>query len=172
MFTIAQHDFGQQCPGWNVLFTPWCRTCRVYSERVGAPESCVSTRSLVSYVQDVVNTHPGLAFLREAAEFHSRYITTVSIRAPQPALHPWRAGSEGSVPGLEPSELSERGSAHRQQPADPAGSPRQGGALRLPRVLPCPRPPPLGSVQAQAPQTCTRICMRPWHTCSLIQLQL
>ena len=29
-------------------------------------------------LQDVVNTHPGLAFLKEAAEFHSRYITTVS----------------------------------------------------------------------------------------------
>lgn len=28
-------------------------------------------------VQDVVNTHPGLAFLKEASEFHSRYITTV-----------------------------------------------------------------------------------------------
>ena len=37
--------------------------------------------------QDVVNTHPGLAFLKEAAEFHSRYITTVSaaFAAPQPA---------------------------------------------------------------------------------------
>lgn len=30
-------------------------------------------------VQDVVDTHPGLAFLKEAADFHSRYITTVSI---------------------------------------------------------------------------------------------
>lgn len=28
--------------------------------------------------QDVVDTHPGLAFLKEAADFHSRYITTVS----------------------------------------------------------------------------------------------
>lgn len=28
---------------------------------------------LVSLVQDVVDTHPGLAFLKEAAEFHSRY---------------------------------------------------------------------------------------------------
>lgn len=28
---------------------------------------------LVSMVQDVVDTHPGLAFLKEAAEFHSRY---------------------------------------------------------------------------------------------------
>lgn len=30
--------------------------------------------------QDVVNTHPGLSFLKEASEFHSRYITTVSDR--------------------------------------------------------------------------------------------
>lgn len=27
--------------------------------------------------QDVVNSHPGLAFLKEAPDFHSRYITTV-----------------------------------------------------------------------------------------------
>ncbi|KAF0884509.1 P2R3B phosphatase, partial [Crocuta crocuta] len=32
----------------------------------------------VPFLQDVVNTHPGLAFLKEASEFHSRYITTVS----------------------------------------------------------------------------------------------
>ncbi|XP_037661552.1 serine/threonine-protein phosphatase 2A regulatory subunit B'' subunit beta-like isoform X5 [Choloepus didactylus] len=32
----------------------------------------------VPFVQDVVNTHPGLAFLKDAPEFHSRYITTVS----------------------------------------------------------------------------------------------
>ncbi|XP_059943380.1 serine/threonine-protein phosphatase 2A regulatory subunit B'' subunit beta isoform X4 [Mesoplodon densirostris] len=30
--------------------------------------------------KDVVNTHPGLAFLKEASEFHSRYITTVIQR--------------------------------------------------------------------------------------------
>ncbi|XP_041055813.1 serine/threonine-protein phosphatase 2A regulatory subunit B'' subunit beta isoform X2 [Carcharodon carcharias] len=30
--------------------------------------------------RDVVNTHPGLTFLREAAEFHTRYITTVIQR--------------------------------------------------------------------------------------------
>ncbi|XP_057574913.1 serine/threonine-protein phosphatase 2A regulatory subunit B'' subunit beta [Hippopotamus amphibius kiboko] len=34
----------------------------------------------VPFLQDVVNTHPGLAFLREASEFHSRYITTVIQR--------------------------------------------------------------------------------------------
>lgn len=28
-------------------------------------------------VQDVVDTHPGLTFLKEAIEFHSRYVHTV-----------------------------------------------------------------------------------------------
>lgn len=35
---------------------------------------------LVCMVQDVVDTHPGLAFLKEAAEFHSRYVHTVIAR--------------------------------------------------------------------------------------------
>ncbi|KAL4844160.1 hypothetical protein H8958_007295 [Nasalis larvatus] len=35
---------------------------------------------LVPFLQDVVNTHPGLSFLKEASEFHSRYITTVIQR--------------------------------------------------------------------------------------------
>ncbi|XP_057626861.1 serine/threonine-protein phosphatase 2A regulatory subunit B'' subunit beta isoform X2 [Chionomys nivalis] len=34
----------------------------------------------VPLLQDVVNTHPGLSFLKEAPEFHSRYITTVIQR--------------------------------------------------------------------------------------------
>ncbi|EPY72612.1 protein phosphatase 2A regulatory subunit-like protein, partial [Camelus ferus] len=38
----------------------------------------------VPFLQDVVNTHPGLAFLKEASEFHSRYITTVSIEQARP----------------------------------------------------------------------------------------
>jgi len=29
-------------------------------------------------LQDIVDTHPGLTFLKDAPEFHSRYITTVS----------------------------------------------------------------------------------------------
>ena len=33
----------------------------------------------VPLVQDVVDTHPGLTFLKEAAEFHSRYVHTVTI---------------------------------------------------------------------------------------------
>lgn len=35
---------------------------------------------LVTMVQDVVDTHPGLAFLKEASEFHSRYVHTVIAR--------------------------------------------------------------------------------------------
>ncbi|XP_053942507.1 serine/threonine-protein phosphatase 2A regulatory subunit B'' subunit beta isoform X1 [Cuculus canorus] len=34
----------------------------------------------IPFLQDVVNSHPGLLFLKEAAEFHSRYITTVIQR--------------------------------------------------------------------------------------------
>lgn len=35
---------------------------------------------LAPLVQDVVDTHPGLAFLKEATEFHSRYVHTVIAR--------------------------------------------------------------------------------------------
>lgn len=31
-------------------------------------------------IQDVVDTHPGLTFLKEATEFHSRYVHTVIAR--------------------------------------------------------------------------------------------
>nr|XP_019956292.1 PREDICTED: serine/threonine-protein phosphatase 2A regulatory subunit B'' subunit beta-like isoform X2 [Paralichthys olivaceus] len=34
----------------------------------------------IPFLQDVVNTHAGLAFLKEAPDFHSRYITTVIQR--------------------------------------------------------------------------------------------
>ncbi|XP_077472954.1 serine/threonine-protein phosphatase 2A regulatory subunit B'' subunit beta isoform X1 [Stigmatopora argus] len=34
----------------------------------------------IPFLQDVVNTHAGLAFLKEASDFHSRYITTVVQR--------------------------------------------------------------------------------------------
>ncbi|XP_063653420.1 uncharacterized protein LOC100609914 isoform X3 [Pan troglodytes] len=39
-----------------------------------------TARLVSSHPQDVVNTHPGLSFLKEASEFHSRYITTVIQR--------------------------------------------------------------------------------------------
>lgn len=41
--------------------------------------SWLAPEDLVPLVQDVVDTHPGLSFLKEANEFHSRYVHTVSI---------------------------------------------------------------------------------------------
>ena len=41
----------------------------------------------VPLVQDVVDTHPGLTFLKEAAEFHSRYVHTVCNPLPIPHYH-------------------------------------------------------------------------------------
>ncbi|XP_011701436.1 PREDICTED: serine/threonine-protein phosphatase 2A regulatory subunit B'' subunit beta-like [Wasmannia auropunctata] len=35
---------------------------------------------LIPLIQDVVETHPGLTFLKEATEFHSRYVHTVIAR--------------------------------------------------------------------------------------------
>jgi len=32
----------------------------------------------VPLIQEIVDTHPGLGFLKEATEFHSRYVHTVS----------------------------------------------------------------------------------------------
>ena len=38
----------------------------------------LAPEDFVPLVQDVVDTHPGLGFLKEATEFHSRYVHTVS----------------------------------------------------------------------------------------------
>lgn len=77
-------------------------------------------QSVSSSAQDVVNTHPGLAFLKEASEFHSRYITTVSTwpgpPPPDPALPSlcrtglacgrgaWGGGCCGLARSLKPRE--------------------------------------------------------------------
>ncbi|XP_041114831.1 serine/threonine-protein phosphatase 2A regulatory subunit B'' subunit beta-like isoform X1 [Polyodon spathula] len=47
-----------------------------------AKPSCnyLEQEDLIPFLQDVVNTHAGLTFLREASDFHSRYITTVIQR--------------------------------------------------------------------------------------------
>lgn len=70
--------------------------CRALGATVG-PRAVSCPR-----VQDVVNTHPGLAFLKEASEFHSRYITTVSTQPPLapgpiPAGSAWRPSFPGAV---------------------------------------------------------------------------
>uniref|UniRef100_A0A1I8NZS2 EF-hand domain-containing protein n=1 Tax=Stomoxys calcitrans TaxID=35570 RepID=A0A1I8NZS2_STOCA len=42
--------------------------------------SYILPEDMAPLVQDVVDTHPGLAFLKEATEFHSRYVHTVIAR--------------------------------------------------------------------------------------------
>ncbi|GBP18567.1 hypothetical protein EVAR_13028_1 [Eumeta japonica] len=42
--------------------------------------STLAPEDFVPLVQDVVDTHPGLSFLKEATEFHSRYVHTVIAR--------------------------------------------------------------------------------------------
>ncbi|XP_075937896.1 serine/threonine-protein phosphatase 2A regulatory subunit B'' subunit beta isoform X2 [Anarhichas minor] len=44
---------------------------------------------LIPFLQDVVNSHAGLAFLKEAPDFHSRYITTVIQRIFYNANRSW-----------------------------------------------------------------------------------
>ncbi|NWT19765.1 P2R3A phosphatase, partial [Vireo altiloquus] len=41
---------------------------------------CLRQEDFIPLLQDVVETHPGLTFLKDAPEFHSRYITTVIQR--------------------------------------------------------------------------------------------
>jgi hypothetical protein len=38
----------------------------------------LTPEDFVPLIQDIVDTHPGLGFLKEATEFHSRYVHTVS----------------------------------------------------------------------------------------------
>lgn len=48
--------------------------------------SYIIPEDLIPLVQDVVNTHPGLTFLKQAPEFHSRYVHTVSAGTRRPGL--------------------------------------------------------------------------------------
>ncbi|NXQ00529.1 P2R3A phosphatase, partial [Vidua macroura] len=41
---------------------------------------CLQQEDFIPLLQDVVESHPGLTFLKDAPEFHSRYITTVIQR--------------------------------------------------------------------------------------------
>ena len=44
----------------------------------GPTRGYLTPEDLVILIQDVVDSHPGLGFLKEATEFHSRYVHTVS----------------------------------------------------------------------------------------------
>lgn len=57
----------------------------------------------IPLVQDVVETHPGLTFLKEATEFHSRYIYTVIARIYYCVNRSW--SGKISIPELRRSNL-------------------------------------------------------------------
>lgn len=63
----------------------------------------VLPEDLVTLVQDVVDTHPGLAFLKEAAEFHSRYVHTVIARIFYSVNRSW--SGKITMPELRRSDL-------------------------------------------------------------------
>nr|CAG4647646.1 EOG090X00JH [Moina brachiata]SVE92839.1 EOG090X00JH [Moina brachiata] len=52
----------------------------VVSGNVSPGRAFLVPEDFVPLIQDVVDTHPGLTFLKEAAEFHSRYVHTVIAR--------------------------------------------------------------------------------------------
>ncbi|TMW53856.1 hypothetical protein DOY81_001141 [Sarcophaga bullata] len=60
---------------------------------------------LAPLVQDVVDTHPGLAFLKEATEFHSRYVHTVIARIFYSVNRSW--SGKISISELKKSDLLE-----------------------------------------------------------------
>ncbi|XP_064227015.1 serine/threonine-protein phosphatase 2A regulatory subunit B'' subunit beta, partial [Aotus nancymaae] len=70
----------------------------------------------VPFLQDVVNTHPGLSFLKEASEFHSRYITTVSTCRGRGAA----AEGGGSVATPTPGWGAFPGRPHARRAAPPS----------------------------------------------------
>ena len=57
--------------------------------RLCAKPGCtyLQTDDLAPLVQDVVESHPGLTFLQDSPEFHSRYVHTVSTQCNLIELH-------------------------------------------------------------------------------------
>ncbi|KAK7870173.1 hypothetical protein R5R35_012731 [Gryllus longicercus] len=63
----------------------------------------LTTEDFIPMVQDVVDTHPGLTFLKEATEFHSRYVHTVITRIFYCVNRSW--SGKISLPELRRSDL-------------------------------------------------------------------
>ncbi|CAH0558005.1 unnamed protein product [Brassicogethes aeneus] len=63
----------------------------------------LAPEDFIPLVQDVVETHPGLTFLKEATEFHSRYVHTVIARIFYCVNRSWSA--KISIPELRRSNL-------------------------------------------------------------------
>ncbi|XP_078613117.1 serine/threonine-protein phosphatase 2A regulatory subunit B'' subunit delta-like isoform X2 [Branchiostoma floridae x Branchiostoma japonicum] len=65
--------------------------------------SYLTADDFVPLIQDVIDTHPGLTFLQEAQEFHSRYLHTVIARIFYTVNRSW--SGQISIPELRRSNL-------------------------------------------------------------------
>lgn len=65
----------------------------------------VVPEDFIPLVQDVVDSHPGLTFLKEATEFHSRYVHTVIARIFYAVNRSW--SGKISISELKRSDLLE-----------------------------------------------------------------
>ncbi|KAM4821592.1 serine/threonine-protein phosphatase 2A regulatory subunit B'' subunit alpha isoform 2-T4 [Thomomys bottae] len=76
-FVSAQSFIGV----WKTLLTNNHDDASKFISLLAKPScSSLEQEDFIPLLQDVVDTHPGLTFLRDAPEFHSRYITTVIQR--------------------------------------------------------------------------------------------
>lgn len=62
----------------TLLFHPLYANPCSFIKAVKNSESFFQTNLKLIHFKDIVETHPGLEFLRDAPDFHSRYIHTVS----------------------------------------------------------------------------------------------
>ncbi|XP_046668421.1 uncharacterized protein LOC124359585 isoform X4 [Homalodisca vitripennis] len=90
---------------WRTL----CSTCHDAASRFLRIATRSSNRNyllpedFMALVQDVVDTHPGLTFLKEAQEFHSRYVHTVISRIYYCVNQSW--SGQITLPELRRSDL-------------------------------------------------------------------
>ncbi|XP_045472547.1 serine/threonine-protein phosphatase 2A regulatory subunit B'' subunit beta isoform X2 [Harmonia axyridis] len=85
-----------------------CTTCHDNASRfvyilTRGKRNHLAPEDFIPLVQDVVETHPGLTFLKEATEFHSRYVHTVIARIYYCVNRSW--SGKISIPELRRSIL-------------------------------------------------------------------
>lgn len=64
----------------RVISTCYDTVSRFFKIMTGGQRNYLLPEDFHPLILDVIETHPGLAFLKEAEEFHSRYVATVTAR--------------------------------------------------------------------------------------------
>ncbi|KAL3283471.1 hypothetical protein HHI36_006612, partial [Cryptolaemus montrouzieri] len=96
---------------FDQFWTFWsgmCNTCHDNASRfvyilTRGKRTNLAPEDFIPLVQDVVETHPGLIFLKEATEFHSRYVHTVIARIYYCVNRSW--SGKITIPELRRSNL-------------------------------------------------------------------